>query len=330
MLKTLIASAALTASIFSPAATAKSIPVRTLHAHEIPAAGEFIGRGNATTVAYRATPGGPATTLADDGTRHTVPLPEAGCEPSVAQNGRLAYECAAPAASSATGKGQPRRFAVTRLDGSDPAFINVEVPVVGADGAVPGRPNGVGAQWISASGASYHGGGFTYAINWHTGELRDVSRLTPTLVADLNAPALAVPLCAPLKLVPVTPTDLSTGEPAFFPYVQRGAFVLISGDPGRSALEPTHNRLYKCGSSKPIALPHAFEPQALGDGWVARFAPVPHRSPRLELLRLRDGRELFAAGIPGRLAYGGELSFTAGHLYVHSGTGLYSVKLPRH
>jgi hypothetical protein len=316
--------AAALAAFFALAAPASAT---TLHAHRVTAQGSWLGQADATTGAYAAVGyGAPSAVLrSDDGTSRTVAAP-AGCGITAAGSGLLAGECGRPSFLPAAGGPVQLHLFVARLDGTPVARLEAVGRGDVAAGIAPSPPSGIGSQWISSPNGAKHNGSWTEAVNWRTGEVRESYSDDPAKVDDLDQAALGAPLCAPLKRV-------SRGEPDFdrFP-IHFG--VDVHGSWALLQESDTAFTLRHCGLPRPVALPKGFLPRALGDGWVAGFTKVAHRSPRLDVIRLADRRRFSVAGVPGtitRPTSATTLDLTRGRLYAFGATPgpIYTIKLPK-
>jgi hypothetical protein len=318
MPKTLI-TMSLTALVVTCAVSQAS--AASLRAHRVTAHGTMLGQADATTFAYTsdADASGPVVLRGDDGRSRTVAAP-AGCKVSVAQNGLLAGECGAfdPIASSPGNV--LRHLFVARLDGSSATRLDA-VGQAGADGTVASAPSSVGAQWIGSPNAEYHGGEWTEAVNWHTGEVRESRQDAAGTIDDVNAPDLQTPLCAPVKRVEHV-DDVFGSAPGYFEAQAQGRYVLLQHADGNGTVR-------RCGSRRPVRLPKGFDARELGGGWVAGATGLG-RGIRIEVVRLVDGAHRWVTGIPrGSIP---ALTFTRGRLYLSGFEGsdaISTVKLPR-
>jgi hypothetical protein len=296
--------------------------VRTLHAHRVVAEGSWIGPADATTAAY-SRPGVAGVVLrADGGASRRVTAPD-GCQITAAGGGLLASACGLPTDLHRPGGPVMLHLAVSRLDGSLVTRFDAEGQGDPANASGPGAPAAVGAQWVRLPNGAKQAGSWWEDVNWRTGEVRESLQTDAAKVDDLDLPGLQAPLCSPLKRVWRGNPDMSN-LPGFFSAELRGRWVLLEGATGFT--------LHHCGLARPVTLPKAFRPWALGDGWVAGYEDVAHRSPRLELIRLSDRRLFPVAGVPGSITRLGDrqtLAFTRGRLYAYGDAGIFTVTLPR-
>ena len=295
---------------------AGSAEAATLRAHRVLAADDvhWLGQAGPDAVAWR-TKGfeeAPAIVRYDDGRVATVPAP-AGCDAQTVGSGRVGYICGIDEVA-----GQPRvirHVAVSSLAGDDIARIDAEVPINGPTGHYPVNPAAVGDQWIRSLNGDYHSGEWWEDINWHTGEVRENHEPDLTQVADLDAADLMVPLCAPLRAVPIPSPDDSLSR---WPVTVHGRWALIDHN---YSWNGDWTSLYRCGSSKPVHLfPAATSgTPSLGDGWAGQAWTLKPRGWRVEIVRLADRRRVVVSGLP-RLGRGGSVSltFTAGRAYLVS------------
>jgi hypothetical protein len=296
--------AALLAAL-APAAGAA--PPRTLTALPAAVAGTWLGVADPSIAVLRAQDGR-LVALADDGRTWTIAVPD-GCTPKAAGGAAIAAVCA-----------PDRRDELSRpmTDVRPLGVIPIgEGPVTSIDQRThvssstrPGEPDAIGRQWIHSPWEGYHFRVDVY-VDRFSGETRTM-RLHDGTVADLDAPALTVRLCAPLKPTVLKDTPEREAQPLTLPVTVRGRWALITTTRGP--------RLRRCGSSRPVTLPGGFEPQVLGDGWVAQIGPVG-----VSLLRLSDRRRF---RVPA-LTEAQELHFTHGRLYSAGPAGLRVVELPR-
>lgn len=298
----------------------------TIRVHAMQAQASWVWVAGPRTIAYTAgRPGSGFVTLGDDGTVRSVPAP-AGCTGDAGGSGHLVFGCVL-STDARTGV-QTREERVTDLRGAEQARVTyAEVPNP-VDSGLFGGPVAMGEQWLHAEGSCYHCGVLTADVNWHTGEVRRTESADPSRYADLDAPDLSTPLCAPLRAEGLP--DGAETEPAVLPYVDvHGRWALLgtwaSGPDGPRSTK----RLWRCGSARPVDLGAGVTPVALGDGWVATQTAPAHRSPRLDLVRLRDRRRFTLPGVPGRITRSPRVALSAGRVVIHaSGTSLLTARLP--
>jgi hypothetical protein len=154
----------------------------------------------------------------------------------------------------------------------------------------------VGRVWIEVYTSGYHFGGVRY-VNRASGA---VGAVGPREYADLDAPALARPLCAPLR----RPSDPADGSPP----------PVFTTDPLASGWD---DRLWFCGDKRPRRLRDALS-LTVGGGWATWEV-----GNAIEYERLRD-RHRFESG--GR---SGDLVHTRRAVYVRDGGRVYRARLPR-
>jgi hypothetical protein len=318
MQKTFIA-LSLSAVVALGGAVAAPASAASLKAHRVIAHGTTLGQADATTFAYSsdADRTGSVVLRGDDGRVRTVAAP-AGCRVSVAQNGLLAGECGPHDPIASSPGSVLRHLFVARLDGSAVTRLDT-AGQVGADGSTAGPPSSVGAQWIGSPNAEYHGGEWTEAVNWHTGEVREDRQIAAGTIDDVNAPDLQVPLCAPIERVEHV-DDVFGSAPGYFDAQAQGPYVLLQHADG-------HGTVRRCGSTRPVRLPRGFDARELGGGWAAGAAGAG-RGLRIEVVRLADGRRRTVTGIPRSIP---TLTFARGRLYLSDFAGsnaIYTVKLP--
>lgn len=308
-------------------AIASSASAASLTAHRVTADGQVLGQADATTFAYAY--GGSARSdvvafdrvvlRGDDGRSRTVAAP-AGCQVSVAQNALLAGECGPRRAIPSSWGDVMRNLFVARLDGTLVTRLDV-VGRPGADGIGPDAPTSVGAQWIGSPNYE-HGGHWTDAVNWHTGEARSDRQSAAGAVEDVNAPDLQAPLCAPVERVPRVDEAFHL-PPDHFSAEAHGRYVLLQTTGSSYSVR-------RCGSTRPVSLPKGFQPRALSSGWVAGATKVDG-TLRVDVVRLANGRRYSVKGAP-RTGFP-VLTFTRGRLYLGavgaSVRPIYTVKLPK-
>jgi hypothetical protein len=110
---------------------------------------------------------------------------------------------------------------------------------------------------------------------------------------DLDARALTVPLCAPLR------SDMASvvaHEPWTVPVVVDRPWALLARPPATEAPDDASWIVQRCGSSRPVSLPSGSTPVAIGGGWV--FLKSDRKLGPVQLLRLADHRLVTVTGAP--------------------------------
>jgi hypothetical protein len=338
-LTTLIA----TLALIGPASSAT-----TVHAHALgavrpfpsmtvwPYQGAWVARADATTIAWGSVEqGANASTVSDGGTVRSLPA-QPGCAAKAAGGGHVAYDCGA----SYEGRYARLSTRVVALTGVVDGAIVATVPL--DPGRVPLRPDlfvgnytldGIGTRWVhyTQSCFKYCAGTWSEDVDWRTGEAHKIATVDPSLYESLDARALTVPLCAPLR------SDMASAaatEPWTVPVVLDRPWALLAGPPVAENPDDASWTVQRCGSSRPVSLPAGSTPVALGGGWLllekdGKLGPV-------RLLRLADHRLVTVTGAPATFASQAahmEAAITSKRVVFSVHTGgtdrLYTARLPR-
>jgi hypothetical protein len=305
----------LTFTVAAMLAAAAPAPATPLHAHRVSPTASWVGTADATVVAYKPDRGPGVVLRSDDGSARTVAAPD-GCAITAAGSGMLASSCG-QSDFLPDGNSVMSSLAVSRLDGTLVARFDVRLRADGANVTVPGMPVAVGKQWIRLPDGGKQAGHWWTDVNWQRpGRVALSGETDGVMVDDLDDDELQEPLCAPLRRTWRGDPDMDN-LPGYFAADVRGRWVLLENADGHT--------LHHCGLTRPVTLPKGFQPRVLGDGWVAGFTPVAHRSPRIDVVRLSDRHRFAVAGVPRANI---DLALTNGRLYAH-GEGIFTVKLPR-
>lgn len=281
----------------------------TVHAHALgairpfpqmtiwPYQGAWVARANATTIAWGSVEqGANASTVSDGGSVRSLPA-QPGCAAKAAGGGHVAYDC---------GAWYEARYVklstrVVSLTGVVDGAIVATVPL--DPGRVPLRPDlfvgsytldGIGTRWLhyTQSCFKYCAGTWSEDVDWRTGEAHKIATVDPSLHENLDARALTVPLCAPLRS---DMASVEATEPWTVPVVLDRPWALLAGPPDdrSSAVSWTVQR---CGSSRPVSLPAGSTPVAIGGGWA--LLENDGKPGPVQLLRLADHRLMTVIGAP--------------------------------
>lgn len=243
------------------ACCASTASARTLPLHRVSAKASWLAQVDATTLAFGSNHIGSAAMLLRDGTgTPRAVAPPAGCGAATAGSGHLLFQC--PLGPNGVVE-LDQRVVVEAADGMVQATSDFTVPAQPIDATTPDVTMAIGDEWLD--------GGWLY-VNWHTGAVQRPTGDGPASYADLDAPALQVPLCAPLDRLGtgMTATDVS------------GPWVL------------RNDQLWHCGSADTYNFPAKLRPLALRGGWLVLWRPTHYETggpaAQLEIQRLRDGR----------------------------------------
>lgn len=344
MRKILIALGVLSATLTLTASASAARPATTVHAKPLgvvvlPVYGEtaWVAKADARTIAWGSTvTGSRATTITDAGAVRAVPA-QPGCAAQTAGAGSIGYDCSP--VDDEQDAFQTLSTRVVSLAGAvvgDASFV-VPIPPMVAPGPVGGhmatfRLDGLGTRWAHYS----QNCDFKYCtrqfysqdVNWQTGAAAMVKTLDPRLRENLDAAALTVPLCAPLRsdMAAVVRASL---DPRVVPVVLDRRWALLAGDTRQDDPNgaPTW-RVQRCGSPRPVTLPPGSTPVTIGAGWV-----LLARGSTVQAMRLADHRLVTVTGA-GRLDVGrpqgaiiaGRAVFTA---YANGSQAVYTARLPR-
>jgi hypothetical protein len=343
MRKLLIALTALSATLAftGSASAARPATTTTVHAKKLGTTPssmpydetEWVAKADSGTIAWGSTVrGSRATTVTDGGTVRAVPA-QPGCTAMTAGAGNIGYDC-----SPVHDEADPYATLSTRvvpLAGGTARDVSAIVPVAASEApAPPGlyegrfRLDGIGTRWAHFSqncDLKYCAPRYSQDVNWQTGAAAAVKTLDPRLREDLDATALTVPLCSPLRSD--MPAVLGDGEnPTIIPVVFDRPWAILAG-----AAHP----LRRCGSSRAVPLPAHYVPVALGAGWalLQKSQRYPDGPNTTKLLRLADHRIVNVAGAVSRSSYA-QAAITAGRVVftAHEPDGsqtVYTARLPR-
>jgi hypothetical protein len=297
---------------------------------------EWVAKADAGTIAWGLTvKGSRATTITDGGVVRAM-SEQPGCTAMTAGAGSIGYDCGpfpdetSPFATLTT--------RVVPLSGGGVRDASASVPVPAA--VSPGPPgsylalfrlDGLGSRWAHFSqNCDYkycQRQFYSQDVDWRTGAAATVKTLDPTLYENLDASALTVPLCAPLRSNMAALVRFAY-SPTVIPVVVARPWALLAGDPttGDPGDLPSW-RVQRCGSSRPVTLPAGSTPVALGAGWV-----LLAKGSTVRLMRLADHRIVKVAGA-GSLAGRQQAAITARRVVftasgLRDGSAIYTAHLP--
>jgi hypothetical protein len=262
-----------------------------------------------------------------------------GCTARAAGGGHVAYDCGAwydgPSVRLSTrvvslaGGVEADDAAVVPLQaGRVPAVADVFVGNYALDG--------IGTRWLHYTQTCFKYcssmDSWSEDVDWRTGEAHKIATVDPSLHEDLDARALTVPLCAPLRS---DMASMAVAEVAWtVPVVVDRPWALLARPPVTGDQDVSW-RVQRCGSSRPVSLPAGSEPVAIGGGWVLlehEGTPGPIR-----LLRLADHRLMTVTGAPAapmsQAAHMQAAITSKRVVFAVTGGGtdrLFTARLPRH
>jgi hypothetical protein len=265
----------------------------------------------------------------DDQARRSWPVPPApaGCQPYSVQvaDGQLLWDLC-PTLAGGASSSRPvlqdlETGALRPVPGWD-AYLSWFAPRAGQGWAGTGPwPDHFGSPWLRASIACYHCGHEWSYIDWHTGRLVAAPAEAAMTVPDVNAPALEVPLCTPLRRRIVDGQDYVADY--FADSVYDPPWYLRSGL-GR------YVQLYLCGHRKAVRIHRCSavsdcSPQ-LGGGYLTWTDPSWRDGIALiKAFRLTDRRRVAI----GKLRGAASVQHTSTSVYVNAAKSkVYAARLP--